>query len=93
MGSQHLRVGYSGDERPTIVLPSQVGVLPDGGLLYGDLSLAHPREGMEIKALCSASEGLKSLDTRFSFIFSIGLGPLCGALEPRHSGETWCSMG
>lgn len=56
IGSRYLRVGYSGDERPSVVICSSVGVLPDERLLFGDLAVACARDGLEVKPTVSCSE-------------------------------------
>ena len=49
LGNRYLRMGYSGDDRPSLVVPSAVGITQQGTLLFGDLDLYHPRDGMEIR--------------------------------------------
>lgn len=57
VGAKYIRVGYSGDERPTVVMPSHVGILRDERPVFGDLALTCPRPGMEIKPIISDTEG------------------------------------
>ncbi|PJF17329.1 hypothetical protein PSACC_02825 [Paramicrosporidium saccamoebae] len=58
LGTRQLRVGYSGDERPSVVIPSQVGTVTDGQYFFGDLALSFPRASMEIKPVISGTEVL-----------------------------------
>lgn len=59
IGAKYIRAGYSGDERPLIVMPSHVGVRPnDGGFVFGDVALSYPLAGMEVRPTMSASEGI-----------------------------------
>lgn len=74
IGSKYLRIGYSGNDRPSIVVPSWVGVSPaasktDGDspsspiqpiLYFDDLSLYAPRAGMEIKPVISNNDGTEN---------------------------------
>lgn len=59
IGSRYLRVGYSGDERPSLVMPSMVGVESSGKHHLGDLALYNPVGGMEIRPVLNATEGIR----------------------------------
>lgn len=51
-------MGYSGDDRPSLVMSSHVGVQLTGELVFGDLALSRPRAGLEIKPVMSAVQVL-----------------------------------
>ena len=57
VGSRYLRIGYSGDERPSLVMSSHVGVGADGRRYFGDLALYGPVREMEIRPVMGATEG------------------------------------
>ena len=57
VGSRYLRIGYSGDERPSLVTSSHVGVGADGKQYFGDLALYGPVREMEIRPVMGATEG------------------------------------
>lgn len=40
LGAKYLRMGYSGEDRPTVLIPSYVGLTGDGKKLFGEVSLA-----------------------------------------------------
>lgn len=51
-------MGYSGDDRPSLVMGSHVGLQSMGGFVFGDLALSRPRPGLEIKPVMSAVQVL-----------------------------------
>lgn len=75
VGSRYIRAGYSGEDKPTVVMTSHVGILPNDRRLYGDLALLTPQENMEIIPILSSTG---SIFTRayFILIISIGYGTL-----------------
>lgn len=58
VGTKYLRMGFSGDDRPSLVMSSCVGSLPTGELVFGELALSHPRTGLEITPTMGATRVL-----------------------------------
>lgn len=66
-GARYLRVGYSGDDRPTLVLPSAFGIVPvangsgdgsaDSAYFFGEMDLAVPRRDMQVRYIFANNEG------------------------------------
>lgn len=59
IGTHTVRLGYSGDDTPSVLVPSCYGIGPDGRRWYGEAGLGVPRNGMEIRPLFRYTECLE----------------------------------
>jgi len=56
LGTYTVRLGYSGDDTPCVVVPSSYGECADGRRYFGEGVLAVPRSGMDVRPLFSQNE-------------------------------------
>lgn len=48
VGTHTIRLGYSGDDTPSVIVPSSYSLGKDGQMKFGEFGLGFPREGSEI---------------------------------------------
>lgn len=64
IGTKYLRVGYSGNDRPSVVVPTVVGTVAKEGsqemaYFFDDLALYVPRPHMKISPVASYNDSIQ----------------------------------